>query len=321
MRSTFIRTSALVSLGVVLLLGSACGSSGQEDAGGDGISVVTTTPLLAEFAGRVVGEDASVSALIPRGVDLHSWQPSTGAARDVAEADVLVVNGHNLEESLLSIVEENAGDGVPIVVASAGLDALEGGHDHEGEDADHADEQHAADDLVTAPGDPHFWLSVPNAVRYVENIRDGLAAADPDHAEGYQSRAEEFIAELQALDAEVRSTLEAIPAEARKIVVFHDAYEYLAHEYGFEVAAAVAPANPNQETSAQAIAAIVDEVRSLGVGAVYKEPQFSAQSLDLIAQETGVRVLALHSTLGDDTPTYAEMMRANAQALVDGLAG
>ncbi|MCA9855885.1 MAG: zinc ABC transporter substrate-binding protein, partial [Dehalococcoidia bacterium] len=66
---------------------------------------------------------------------------------------------------------------------------------------------------------------------------------------------------------------------------------------------------------------IVDEVRSLGVGAVYKEPQFSAQSLDLIAQETGVRVLALHSTLGDDTPTYAEMMRANAQALVDGLAG
>ena len=166
----------------------------------------------------------------------------------------------------LDDLEEELGDRVPIVVASAGLDALEGGHDHEGEDADHADEQHAADDLVTAPGDPHFWLSVPNAVRYVENIRDGLAAADPDHAEGYQSRAEEFIAELQALDAEVRSTLEAIPAEARKIVVFHDAYEYLAHEYGFEVAAAVAPANPNQETSAQAIAAIVDEVRGVTHG-------------------------------------------------------
>ena len=319
MRSTVFRSATLVALGVVALLGSACSSSGQDDTGSSGISVVTTTPLLAEFAGRVAGEDASVSALIPRGVDLHSWQPSTDAARDVAGADVLVVNGHNLEESLLRIVEENAGDGVPIIVASAGLPVLEGGHDHEGED--HTDAAHAADDLVTATGDPHFWLSVPNAIHYVENIRDGLAAADPDHADGYESRAGEFIAELQALDAEVRSTLEAVPAEARKIVVFHDAYEYLAHEYGFEVAAAVAPANPNQETSAQAIAAIVEEVRSLGVSAVYKEPQFSAQSLDLIAQETGARVLILHSTLGDDTPTYAEMMRANAAALVDGLAG
>ena len=101
--------------------------------------------------------------------------------------------------------------------------------------------------------------------------------------------------------------------------MFHDAYQYLAHEYGLEVVASIAPANPNQETSARAISEIVEQVRSLGVKAVFKEPQFSAQSLELIAQESGARVLALHSTISEDVPTYAAMMRANAEALVEGL--
>ncbi|MGE3960257.1 MAG: metal ABC transporter substrate-binding protein [Dehalococcoidia bacterium] len=330
MRSSFVRFALLVPLGAALLGASACGASddggdggGADGADGDALRIVTTTPLLAEFAAGVAGEEARVEALIPRGVDLHSWQPSTAVARTVTEADVLIVNGYNLEESLLDIVFENAPEGSTVVVAAAGLEALEGGHDHAGEE--HADDEHAekeqADDIARAEGDPHLWLSVPNAIHYVENIRDALVAIDAGHAEGYRERADALIGELEALDAEVRAELDVIPAERRTIVVFHDAYQYLAHEYGLEVSAAVAPANPNQETSAQAIAAIVERVRELGVTAVYREPQFSAQSLELIAQETGAEVLVLHSTLSDDMPTYAAMMRANATSLSDGLDG
>jgi len=358
-RRLLIPSASAASLVALLLLSVACGSADGESAGegGSGLRVVTTTPLLAEFAARVAGDDAEVSALIPRGVDLHSWQPSTAVARDIAGADVLIVNGFNLEESLLRIVEQNAAEGAPIVVAAAGLEPLEGGHDHADEDhadedhadedradedhadedhadedhadedhadEDHADEDHADEDHANeehAEGDPHLWLSVPNAIRYVENIRDALVAADAERAAGYEERAEAFIAELTELDAEIREALSAIPEERRTIVAFHDAYQYLAHEYGLEVVASVAPANPNQETSAQAIAEIVEEVQALGVAAVYKEPQFSAQSLELIAQESGARVLVLRSTLSDDVPTYAEMMRANAASLVDGLGG
>lgn len=338
-RRLLIPSASAASLVALLLLSVACGSADGESAGegGSGLRVVTTTPLLAEFAARVAGDDAEVSALIPRGVDLHSWQPSTAVARDIAGADVLIVNGFNLEESLLRIVEQNAAEGAPIVVAAAGLEPLEGGHDHADDDhadedhadEDHADEDHADEDQADedhadedhAEGDPHLWLSVPNAIRYVENIRDALVAADAERAAGYEERAEAFIAELTELDAEIREALSAIPEERRTIVAFHDAYQYLAHEYGLEVVASVAPANPNQETSAQAIAEIVEEVQALGVAAVYKEPQFSAQSLELIAQESGARVLVLRSTLSDDVPTYAEMMRANAASLVDGLGG
>lgn len=341
----FGRLSLLVPLGAALLL-VACGS-GDDGAGGEGgsggeggLHVVTTTPILAEFAEHVAGDEADVESLIPPGVDLHSWQPSTSVARTVAGADVLIVNGYNLEESLLSIVFENASDDAEIVVAAAGLEALAGGHEHEGEEhADeehegeehedehaeeaHSEEEHAgeAGDLARAEGDPHLWLSVPNAIHYVENIRDALVEADAEHAAGYEERAGAYIEELETLDGEVRETLTSIPEGQRTIVAFHDAYQYLAHEYGLEVVASVAPANPNQETSAQAIAEIVAEVRELGVRAVYKEPEFSGQSLDLIARETGTEVLTLYGTVTDDVPTYAEMMRANAESLVEGLAG
>ncbi len=312
-----------------LFVSAACSSS--EGGEGGGLRVVATTPLLAEFASRIAGDDASVGALIPMGVDLHSWQPSTTSARDVAEADVLIVNGYGLEEGLLGIVTQNARAGASIVTAADGLPALEGGHDHdhdehedheEGdhEEGDHEDENHGDEDHDEAGHDPHLWLSVPNAIGYVENIRDALVAADATHASGYEERAGELIAELEALNAEVRSGLAAIPEGGRTIVAFHDAYRYLAAEYGLEVVASVAPSNPNQATSAQAIAEIVELVRTLGLTAVFKEPQFSAQSLDLIAQESGARVLVLRSTLTEDTPTYAEMMRANVAALVDGLA-
>jgi len=308
--------AVILPLFVVPLLVLGC-SSDTDDSGSDGLRVVVTTPLLAEFAGRVAGDDASVTSLIPLGVDPHSWQPSTAVARDIAEADLLVVNGYRLEESLLDIVTENARDGVPIVVAAEGIEALDGGHDHA--DDEHADDEHADDGA--AEGDPHLWMSVPNAIHYVENIRDALLAADADHAAGYEERAAAFIAELTDLDAEIRAALTSIPEERRTIVAFHDAYQYLAHEYGLEVVASVAPANPNQATSAQAIAEIVELVRTLGVPAVFKEPEFSAQSLDFIAQESGARVLELQSVLSEAAPTYAVMMRANVAALVDGLGG
>ena len=313
---------ALILPLAALLLAPACSSS--DDSEGGGLRVVATTPLLAEFAGRVGGDDAQVIGLIPLGVDLHSWQPSTTVARDIAQADVVIVNGHGLEESILGIVTENARSDASMVTAADGLEPLEGGHEddggdhadegHEDDGGDHADEGHEGDG-----DDPHLWLSVPNAIGYVENIRDALMAADANHAAGYGERAAALIAELEELDAEVRSALAVIPEGGRTIVAFHDAYQYLAAEYGLNVVASVAPSNPNQATSAQAIAEIVELVRTLGVGAVFKEPQFSAQSLDLIAQETGARVLELRSILSEDTPTYAEMMRANVAALVDGL--
>ena len=303
-----------VAVLVVAVLAAGCSGGGGESAR---LRVVATTAVLAEFAGHVAGPDADVAVLIPSGVDEHSFEAAPEAARRIATAGLLIVNGYNLEEGLLRVVVQNRRSGVPLVVASAGLTARAAVEDHAGEPPPPG----GVDPLVFADGDPHFWLAVPNAVRYVENIRDALVAADAAHADGYRQRADAYLGTLRALDGEMRAAVAQIPAEQRRLVVFHDAYGYFAQEYGFALTASVLPASPNQQPSAQHVSDLIALVQREHVPAVYREPQFSAQVLDAIAQETGARVLTLYSTYAGPVADYAALMRANAAALVDGLAG
>ncbi|MEX2374940.1 MAG: metal ABC transporter substrate-binding protein, partial [Dehalococcoidia bacterium] len=167
---------------------------------------------------------------------------------------------------------------------------------------------------------PHFWLDARNMAVYVENIRDALIGVDPEGAQGYRARTVEVVAELEALHQELLTTMAEIPAERRHLVMFHDAFQYFAAAYEFEVIATVAPANPNQARSAAAIAEIIGIVQGVAVPTIYREPQYNSQSLDLIAVDSGASIGIIHSIPSPDAPTYAEMMRANARALVDGLA-
>ena len=177
-------------------------------------------------------------------------------------------------------------------------------------------------ELAVADGDPHAWLSVPHVMVYVRNIADGLAEADPANAAYYQERADAYIAELGALDAEVRAAIDSIPQERRVLIVYHDAFQYFAAEYGLEHAAAVLPGNPSQQASAAAVAEIIEVIAGREVGAVYREPQFAADALEIIAEEAGVEVLLLYSgAFTEEVNTYVELMRRNAQALVAGLGG
>jgi manganese/iron transport system substrate-binding protein len=308
-----------VAVSGVLLL-AACGSDGSSAEGG-GPRVAASTALIAEFASVVAGDDAEVTTLIPGGVDVHSFEPAPATVGAIAEADIVFVNGYNLEEGLLPIVIENVADGVAIVPVAAGLAPLEGGHehedgdDHEGED-DHVD---TGGDLIRATGDPHFWLDVSNAIHYVEQIRDHLVELDPSSADGYRARSAAYILELEALDAEVGETIGSIPVESRKLVVLHDAYQYLAHAYGLQIAAALLPVGAQQDSSASEVAALIKLIEQLGVPVIYREPQFSAAVLDSIAEETGVRVMVLYSTYAEGIDSYEALMRANAAALVEGL--
>ena len=207
-----------------------------------------------------------------------------------------------------------------------GHDEDEEGHDHdedeEGHDHDEEMEVAAEHELAVADGDPHMWLTVPNAMVYVRNIANALAAADPDNAAAYREREEAYLAELQALDEEVRAAIAGIPQENRVLIVYHDAFQYFAAEYGLELAAAVLPASPSQQASAAAVAEIIEIVAGRQVGAVYREPQFAADALEAIAEEAGVRVLTLYTAaFTDEVDSYVDLMRANANALVDGLGG
>ena len=312
------RLSAALAVVLALAAAAACTGGDEGDDDGGRLQVVASTGIIAHFAEQIAGEDADIVAVIPAGADAHSFSATTTDIRNISAADIVIVNGFNLEEGALGTIFEHLPDDAQLVVAAEGIDPLEGGHHEEEEE-----EEIEGGGIAAAEGvDPHMWLTVPNAMVYVRNIANGLVAADPDNASAYREREEAYLAELQALDEEVRATIAGIPPERRVLVVYHDAFQYFAAEYGLELAAAVLPASPSQQASAAAVAEIIDIVAGRNVGAVYREPQFAAAALEAIAGEAGVRVLTLYSgAFTDEVSTYIEAMRANAKALAEGLGG
>lgn len=285
---------ALVGAAALATLQSGCGG-GQDQPESGNVRVVTTLELFADFVRNVGGDRVRVTALLPPGADPHTYELAPAQVAEITRADVVFVNGLDLEEATLGVIERNAPSASPVVTLSEGLTPLD--------------------------GNPHFWLDVTLAMRYVERIRDALSAVDPEGAPGYAARARDYLAQLEALDADFRDAVERIPPERRKLVTFHDAFTYLAARYGLEVVAVVVK-SPGREPSAADVAELARQIREQRVPVVFKEPQFNARVLDLAARDAGVEVRELYSdALSSAAPTYVEMMRFNLRQLAEGLGG
>ncbi|MDR1634104.1 MAG: anchored repeat ABC transporter, substrate-binding protein [Bifidobacteriaceae bacterium] len=167
--------------------------------------------------------------------------------------------------------------------------------------------------------DPHLWQDVRNAMAYAQLIRDTLIGADPSHARDYTTNASVYLAELEATDAYVRGVIEQIPERGRYLVTTHDAFGYLANAYDLTVAGFVTP-NPSAEPSLADRRKLTETIRSLGVPAVFLEPNLAARSSTLteVAAEQGIEVCEIYGdTFSDTVTSYTQMMRFNADSLRD----
>lgn len=156
-------------------------------------------------------------------------------------------------------------------------------------------------------------------MHYVERIAATLQAYDPAGAATYAERAEAYLAQLRELDSWFSEQIDRIPPENRHLVAYHDAFGYMADRYGLQWVGAVVP-NPEREPSARELADLVRLLRELQVPAIFAEPQINPRFVETLAREAGIATGTLYSdTLSVHNPTYIEMMRSNAMALVEGL--
>ncbi|MCI2956658.1 anchored repeat ABC transporter, substrate-binding protein [Agromyces atrinae] len=165
--------------------------------------------------------------------------------------------------------------------------------------------------------DPHLWQSAGNGMAYVKLIRDTLIAVDPEGSRDYATNAARYLDELEATDAFVRQTIAAIPPADRYLVTTHDAFGYLAHEYGVQIAGFVTP-NPATEPSLADRRKLTETIRTLDVPAVFLEPNLAARSsmLTEVAEHEGVSVCPIYGDTFDETVRdYIGLLRFNAQSL------
>ena len=270
------------------------------------LRVVTTTTILADLVAQVGGQYVHVDSLVPKGGEVHTFDPSPSDVRRLAEADAVFLNGLGLDDWLATLVAD-AGTTAPVVRLGEnlpGVTYLDGGEE------------------AGASVNPHLWLDASYAAQYAERIGETLATADPANAAAYRAQAATYGKTLTDLDADLRTRMDTIPAANRTVISFHDAFPYFAAAYGLTIDGTIVDA-PGQDPSAAQVATLVGVVREKGVKAIFAEAQFNEALAQTIADETGARVVSsLYTDSVGDAPqdTYVGMMRSNVDRVLEVLA-
>ena len=287
---------------LVLALLAGCAAAGEEK------TFVTSFYPMYIFAQNVAKDVPGVAIVNLAGESagcLHDYQLKTRDMATLEKADALIINGGGMEQFMDKVIAQqpqlaviNAGDGIEMLCSEAE-------HDHE---HDHAHETYNA----------HVWLNPALAIRQVQNIADGLAAADSENAQAYLDNAKAYIMRIEALHAELLQQL--APLAGSEIVTFHEAFDYFAQAYGLHVAAVIA-GDSGEEPSTRQIARLCDLVNGLAAKALFIEPQYPAKTAETIARETGAKLYTLDPVVtGDgDADSYENLMRENARVLQEAL--
>lgn len=273
------------------------------------LRVVTTIRPLYSFATQVAGDAAEVENLLPPGVGPHDYAFTPTDAVRLHSADVLVINGLGLETWLESLLRAAGKKDLVVIDSSRGVEPLPvpgAVHRH----GSGPEEPHGGE----GRWDPHIWLDPLRAVRQVENIRDGLMARDPEHAEDYAENARRYIKRLLALHDEIRTATAGF--RRREIMTFHAAFQYFARRYGLEVVAVIEPA-PGKEPTPKFLIHLHEVARSHGLGVVYTEPQYRPRVAEVLARDLGLETAVLDPCVTGPfhAGAYEAVMRSNLKVL------
>lgn len=298
-----------------------------------------------DFARQIAGDYADVTLLLPPGMESHSYDLRPADMIEIQESDMFIYTGKYMEVWAQTIID-SLDDSVMVVDVSDGI-TLEKEEDyfvdehiahehitHEDTDEDdehgaHEDDEHDSHAGHSHSGhtheyDPHIWTSPVYAMQMVENIVDALMEKDPQHAEEYRQRADEYIDKLAEVDAAFRQVSEE---SARRTIFFGGrfAMTYFVREYDFDCVSAYHDCSAESEPSISSVMRMIDEIKESGAKAVYYEELADPKVARTIAEETGVKLLLLHSAHNvsrqeyENGVTYLDIMWNNVEKLKEGL--
>jgi zinc/manganese transport system substrate-binding protein len=274
----------------------------------DPIKVAASFSVLGDMVKQIGGDRVVISTFVGPNGDAHVYEPTPGDAKTLSASAILVVNGLGLE-GWMNRLQKSSGFKGKVITATQGIKTRQ-----------MEEEEHGKTRKIT---DPHAWQSLANGRVYVANIRDGLIAVDPAGRDAYDANAKKFLADIDAVEQEVKDSIAKLPPARRKIITTHDAFGYFGATYGLEF---IAPegVSTESEASAKDVAKIIRQIKAEKIPAVFLENVTDRRLLDQIARETSAKI---GGTLYSDAlsepngpaATYLDMFRNNIQALTAAL--
>jgi ABC-type Zn uptake system ZnuABC Zn-binding protein ZnuA len=309
MRKTFVAQWRVFLLTMLVLT-----SAGLPYVALAALHVATTVAPLTDMVQQVGGEILHVHGLVPEGVNSHTFQPAPGDMQYLAQADLVVLNGLQLEIPIEKLLKSSGKPGVTVVKLG----------EHTVSQAEWVFD--ASFPKAQGLPNPHLWLNVDYAMHYVTLIRDRVSALDRDNAAVYQQNAARYLTQLAHLDRCITVAMRTLEPHQRKLLTYHDSWPYFARRYGLTVVGAIQPANFS-EPSPREVARLIDQLRREKVPAIFGSEVFPSKVLHKIASEAGVRYVTtlrddvLPGAPGETDHSYIGMMRQNVAAMLEALGG
>ena len=280
----------LISVALVLVVALAVFaiSCAPKTEATEEIRVVVSILPQAEFAESVGGDKVVVTVMVPPGYEPHTYTPTPSQLAALKQADMYAKVGSGVEFELAwmdNIIEANKN--MLVVDCSKGIELAEMvEHHHEGEEQEAEHHHHGKD--------PHIWLSPKNAKIMVENICDGLIQIDPENKEYYTQNTDKYLAKLDKLDEDIKSSLAGITN--RSFIVFHPAWGYFARDYDLEqIPVQIEGKNP----STKDVANLIQEAKEHNIKVVFASPQFDVKSARTLANAIDGRVAFINPLARD----------------------
>ncbi len=257
-------------------------------------------------------EGVSVQCMAEQSVGcLHDYTLTAKDAKLLSDADVLVINGAGIE-NFVQDLNETAED-ISVIDSSQGIDILcdDGGHSADVEGYDEAEHSHNHDHSENA----HIWMSVDNAKKQVSNIADGLAKDYPEYKDAFFKNRDLYIERLNALQREMAEA--SLQIKDEPVITFHNAYEYLALDMGFEIVSTI-ESDHGGEPSAKRLAELSSEIKDHGVKALFIEPDYQGSAASILSVETDVGIYTLNPVLSgaNNKTAYEDIMRTNLEIIL-----
>ena len=278
------------------------------------LNVVTTVAPISSIVRNVGGDRIDLHGIVPDGTNSHTFEPAPSDARTLSLADIVFVNGLDLEQPTMDLAEANLRDGGEIVAL--------------GEQTITPDQWVFDFSFPKEAGspNPHLWPNPAFALRYAEIMRDSLSKRDPANASYYSANYDAFAKRIAALEDAIKVTIASIPEQNRKLLTYHDSWAYFAPVYGMSVIGAIQPSDFS-EPSAKDIADLIQQIRAEKVPAIFGSEVFPSPVLEQIARETGAKYVDdlrdddLPGSPGEPQHSYLGLMAANMNVMAKALGG
>lgn len=276
--------------------------------------MVTTVAPITSMVENVGGDKIKLTGIIPEGVNSHTFEPVPSDVKILATADLLIVNGLDLEEPTLKLAQANMKQGAAVLRLG---DKTISGNEYIYDFSFPKSRGHP---------NPHLWLNPEHVIRYALMIRDELIRIDPSNQSAYEQNASAFIKQLERLDRAIENAVKTIPESNRRLLTYHDSWPYFARRYGFKVIGAVQPSD-FADPSPREVKRLIDQIRKENVPAVFGSEVFPSPVLEQIAREGKTRYIdklrddELPGKPGEPGHSYVGMMIENLTIMFQALGG